>query len=235
MDPLFRVREASENGLIPMGMAERIRERFPIVIDGIDRIERASGLNYPVAYVEPSAVVSVSDQNSFQYGIMFARTIPLEMEGRLQIVVQISAPLVAYGLRGTVHAILAHEFIHFLELVYRASRMKMVSDEVSGNIFESIYEDNSRLFEPRAVLKDRVLISHITKRFPSGFRDYKLEDKVIKFWIENRMPTTNISLEENVTRISAKALATIRLDDGLLVILDKIEKHSERLRKRRRY
>ena len=39
---------------------------------------------------------------------------------------------------------------------------------------------------PRAVFSDKTLLLHITKKFPSGFRDYKLEDKVIKYWIEKK-------------------------------------------------
>ena len=47
----------------------------------------------------------------------------------------------AYGLKGTVHAVLAHEFLHYLELARRASRMEMVSDEVTSSLFESEFAD----------------------------------------------------------------------------------------------
>ena len=39
-----------------------------------------------------------------------------------QVVIQISAPLIAYGLKGTIHAILAHEFLHFLELIRKIEK-----------------------------------------------------------------------------------------------------------------
>ena len=69
--------------------------------------------------------------------------------------------------------------------------MELISDELSGNLFENVYSDETRLFEPRAVFKDRTLLNHITKKFPSGFRDYKLEDKVIKFWSDRNLPKSN--------------------------------------------
>jgi hypothetical protein len=115
---------------------------------------------------------------------LFARTIPIFFDDKFHVVIQISAPLVAYGLKGTIHAILAHEFLHYLELIRKISKMDLLSDEITGNLFESVYADETRLFEPKAVFKDRVLLDHITKRFPAGFRDHKLEDKVMKFWLE---------------------------------------------------
>ena len=69
------------------------------------------------------------------YGILFARTIPIFANNSVQIIIQISAPLIAYGLKGTIHAILAHEFLHYLELTSRLSKMNIVSDELSSNIF----------------------------------------------------------------------------------------------------
>ena len=108
MNPLIKITEAHQKGILPDKIFELILERFPIVVSGIDRIEKASGINYPVAYVDPSIVLSSS--SSYDYGILFARTIPLIFENQLQVVIQISAPLVVFGLKGTIHAILAHEF-----------------------------------------------------------------------------------------------------------------------------
>ena len=235
MDPLFKVKEAFEQGHIPKDVFSLVKERFPLVISGINRIEKASGINYPIAYVEPSVVVSQPDPTSFQYGILFARTIPLMLDDKLQVVIQISAPLVAYGLKGTIHAILAHEFLHFLELIHRVSKMEMLSDEISGNIFENVYADETRLFEPKAVFDDRTLLLHITKKFPAGFRDYKLEDKTLKFWIEKELPKTNISLDTNITKLSAESLAKIKLNPKFITKLNEIEQKSTKIQKRKLY
>lgn len=235
MDPLFKVRDALDQGAIPDATYARIAERFPLVLSGIGRIERASGLDYPAAYVEPSAIVSRPDPGTFQYGILFARTIPVVTDAGLQVVIQVSAPLVAYGLKGTVHAVLAHEFLHYVELVRRVSRMEVLSDEISGSIFENAYADGTRLFEPAAVFGDRTLLAHITKRFPAGFRDYRLEEKTVKLWIDRGLPKTGIALDSNTTRLSAESLARARPDPALLARLPDMEQKSARIKRRRGY
>ena len=235
MDPLVRFRDAHSKGLIPDDIYDLTLKRFPIVVAGINRIEKASGIQYPVAYVEPSLVLSSSNSNSYEYGILFARTIPVMFEEKFQVVIQITAPLIAYGLKGTIHAILAHEFLHFLELVRKISKMELISDEISGNLFENVYSDETRLFEPKAVFKDRVLLNHITKKFPAGFRDYKLEDKTIKFWADRDLPKSNISLDTNNVKLSVESLSKIKLDSKFISKIEQLEEKSSKINKKKLY
>ena len=227
--------EAHKNGLLPDKVHSLIVDRFGVTLAGIDRIEKASGINFPLAYIEPSIVTSHPNTGSFDYGILFARTIPVISNNKLEIIIQITAPLVAFGLKGTIHAILAHEFLHYLELVRRISKMDMVSDEISSNLFESVYSDSTRLFEPRAVFSDKTLLLHITKKFPEGFRDYKLEDKVLKLWIEKKLPTINIALDTNIIKIPADVLANTKIDHILLQKIERVEEKVSRLRKKKLY
>ena len=233
MDPLVRLKEQYEKDIIPVDVYRLIVKRFPIVVDGINRVEKASGFRYPIAYVEPSLVISSS--NSYEYGILFARTIPVMFEEKFQVVIQLSAPLIAYGLKGSIHAILAHEFLHYLELIRKISKMELLSDEISGNLFENIYGDETRLFEPKAVFKDRTLLNHITKKFPSGFRDYKLEDKVIKFWTKRNLPQSNITLDTNTVKLSAETLSKIKIDPEFVLKIKNLEEKSSKIRKPKLY
>ena len=235
MNPLVKVKEAFQNGSLPEKEYSLIVKRFPIIISGINRIEKASNVNFPIAYVEPSVIVSSSNPNSFEFGILFARTIPVITKNILQIVIQISAPLVAYGLKGTIHAVLAHEFLHYLELIRKITKMDLLSDEISTSIFENVYTDSERLFEPRAVFSDKTLLSHITKKFPSGFRDYKLEDKVIKYWIEKNLPTTELTLDTNVTKLSADFISRMKLKPDIITKIESFELKGSKLRKKRLY
>jgi len=235
MNPLVKVKDAFQNHLLPEKEYALIVKRFPIILSGINRLEKASGVNFPVAYVEPSVILTSSNPSSFEYGILFARTIPVAAKNTLQVVIQISAPLVAYGLKGTIHAILAHEFLHYLELMRKISNMELISDEISANLFENVYTDNERLFEPRAVFSDKTLLSHITKKFPSGFRDYKLEDKVIKHWIEKNLPVTNITLDTNITKLSPDLISKMRLAPNLISKIESFELKAVKLRKKRLY
>ena len=79
------------------------------------------------------------------------------------------------------------------------------------------------------------MISHITKRFPSGFRDYKLEDKVIKFWIEEKLPVSKISLDTNTVKLNATQLSNIKLDELLLQQLEIIKTKNSKLRRKKLY
>lgn len=234
MDPLLKVNEAHKNGILSDKIHSLIVKRFDIVLEGVSRIEKASGINFPLAYVEPSIVIS-QPSGSFDYGILFARTLPVITNEKVEIIIQITAPLVAYGLKGTIHAILAHEFLHYLELIKRMSKMEMVSDEITGNLFENMYADTTRLFEPRLVFDDKTLLLHITKKFPEGFRDYKLEDKVLKNWIQKKLPTINVALDQNIVKIPADVLAKTKVDPSLVQKLEQIEQKSSKLRKKKLY
>jgi len=234
VDPLKKISDAKKSGLLSPKIVDLIEKRFPLVLSGITRIEKASQINYPIAYVDPSIIIA-DNPNSIDVGILFARTIPVTSKNSIQIVIQISAPLVAYGLKGTIHAILAHEFLHYLELVTRISKMEIISDEISSSLFENIYSDNTRLLEPRSVFNDTTLLSHITKRFPSGFRDYKLEDKVMKFWINEKLPLSKISLDTNTVKLNPKLLSSVKFNELLLQKLEIIHARNSKLRKKKLY
>jgi len=113
--------------------------------------------------------------------------------------------------------------------------MELLSDEISSNLFENVYADNERLFEPRAVFNDKTLLLHITKKFPSGFRDYKLEDKTIKFWIEKNLPTTKIALDTNITKLPTDLISKIQLNPDLKSKIENFELKGSKLRKKRLY
>ena len=117
----------------------------------------------------------------------------------------------------------------------KISNMELISDEISANLFENVYADSERLFEPRAIFTDKTLLLHITKKFPSGFRDYKLEDKVIKFWIERNLPTTKIALDTNVTKLSTDLISKIQLKSNLMSKIESFELKGSKLRKKRLY
>jgi hypothetical protein len=232
-DPLYKIHDAYKVGQIPQKVYNLVMKRFPLVVEGIRRVEEASGLKYPYYYVEPRLVISTSAIEFAQMGILFARTIPVtDNYNHLHVVVQITAPLISYGLKGTIHAILAHEFMHYLELVNRVVNMKVISDEVSGTLFEAMYADAGKLLEERAVFKsDPSLIKHITTRFPEGFRDMKLEDKVINRWMNKGLPTTKVQVDANVIKIAIEAMTNLEVEQGVKDKLTEFE--NIRLRKKK--
>jgi hypothetical protein len=214
---LQKVDDALNSGQLPKKTYDLILNRYEIVSNGIKRIENAARLKYPYYYVEPNLVISISQVEFSQFGILFARTIPVVNEQRqLNIVVQLTAPLIAFGLRGSIHAILAHEFIHYLNLVSRIMRMDIISDSISSTLFEERYGDSSRLMEPKSVFKsDRTLIDHITKKFPEGFSDLRLEDKVVNEWINKRLPMTKVNIDSNIVKLPIELMANLEVDQIL--------------------
>ncbi|MFN4336176.1 MAG: hypothetical protein ACK4FV_01150 [Candidatus Nitrosocaldus sp.] len=245
LDPLYKLEEARSKALIPEKVYSRIIERYRYVTEGIERVKRASGIEYPEYYVEPRMVVADSE---YGLGLMFARTIPIVKgvnessyygysDSSLSIVIQVTAPLVAYGLKGTIHAILAHEFLHYIELLARFINMNIISDEVTDSVFESMYADMGRLVKPNRVFKnDRALVRLLVKKFKDdGLDDHRLEGKCMREWIEKGLPTARIRVEDNVARVPIEAIALFSIDDRLRgKIYEFINASSRRSGKRRR-
>ena len=212
---LQKVEDALKSGQLPRNIYDLILDRYEIVTKGIKRIENAAGLKYPYYYVEPNLIISMSQVEFSQFGIFFARTVPVVNEQRrLNIVIQLTAPLIAFGMLGSIHAILAHEFIHYLNLVSRIMKMDIISDSISGNLFEERYADSSRLLEPKLIFKsDRTLIDHITKKFPEGFSDLRLETKVVNEWINRGLPMIKVTIDSNIIKLPIELMANMEVDE----------------------
>lgn len=216
MDPLRKIEDAKLANLIPQNVYQKIVNRFRFVDEGVKRIAKASGIKYPSYYIEPSITISVSPLEMEQVGILFARTIPIvSVDNRIDVIIQLTAPLIAYGIKGTIQAVLAHEFLHYLELMGRITNMDIISEEISGTLFEGTYADLTKLFEPKTVFKDNSLIRLITKKFPEGFYDPKLQDKCIKMWLKKGLPAIRINMDENTVRIPINAMANTEIDHNL--------------------
>ena len=89
--------------------------------------------------------------------------------------------------------------------------------------------------KPKVVFKDRTLLNHITKKFPAGFRDFKLEEKVIKFWADKNLPKSNVSLDTNTVKLSVESLSKIKLDPTFMLKIEQLEEKSSKIRKKRLY
>lgn len=215
-DPLIKVRDAREQELIPHEIYSVIVKRFSIVEMGIQRIERASGLKYPRYYIDPTLIIAAPSSADFQFaqfGFLFAQTIPVvKKNNEVEILIRITAPLVIYGLLGTIHAILAHEFMHYLKLLNRIMKMDIISDELTASLFENRYRDSGRLLEAKCVFRsDQVLRDHIAKKFPEGFKDSRLEEKTIKFWMNRGLPSVSVPLDSNIIKIPVEAMAGVKV------------------------
>jgi hypothetical protein len=202
----------------------RIVARMTVVQEVISEIENMSGISYPVFYIDPVLTVSISPDNNDGIGILYARTIPVETRGNVEIVIQLSAALVLFSTKSTLRLVLAHELLHYLELVKRFSSGEISSQLSSTSIFEEQFDDSRRTVDPLRVFpKKRKLAKDLTSNFLSGFSDDKLNEKCRKSWIEKGLPTVKMSMGANQVKISVEALARSSFDPKVLELMSKLE------------
>ncbi|HUI86769.1 MAG TPA: hypothetical protein VLY21_06415 [Nitrososphaerales archaeon] len=223
MDPLVLVAQAELQGTLPKALARKVRTRAQTLEAAILRSEKASGLLYPPYYIEPVLPVSRSGVEFGQMGVLFARVIPATVQGSLSIVVQFTAALVAFGSKGTMEAVAAHEFTHYLDLVRRLSRTNLVSDERSSTLFESAYADSERTIQPKLVFSDKVLVSLINRKFGAGLSDERLNEQVSEKWLGKNLPVRLVAPDENVVRVGVGSVLNTSFDPRVLQKIASIE------------
>ncbi|NWG08859.1 MAG: hypothetical protein HXX80_00855 [Nitrososphaerales archaeon] len=233
MNPLLRLEEAERSGRIPPPILNRVRKRMKYVEEGVAKIELASGLKYPPYYVEAILPLSSSRVETGQIGIFYARTIPTEGPSGLEILIQLSAPLIAFGLKTTIKSVLAHEFLHYMEITRRFNKLDVVSEALSTSLFESLYSDYGRLFEPRLIFSDKRLVKLMKDRFSNGLSDRSLNEKTLKEWIEKGLPTVSLSPESNVIRVPISSIMNMRVDPLLKLKLEELEREGYERKQRR--
>src|SRR5579872_2194743 len=192
VDPLLLLRASQK---IDEKTRNRIVLRSKLLRDAVSEIEKISGVSYPSYYVEPTLTVSVASDNYGGIGILYARTIPVDTAGRVEILVQVSAALLLYSTKSTLTRVLAHEFLHYLELVKKFSRGHLSSELSSNSLFEERFEDGKRVIDARKVFPRRKrLAADLDADFQIGFSDEKLNEKCRKLWIEKGLPTVKIAM-----------------------------------------
>jgi hypothetical protein len=225
LNPLFKLERPEITKLIPKNILKKVRTRFNYVQEGILRVENASGLSYPHYFVEPFLPISTSRVEVGQLGVLYARTVPIEGKIGVQIWVQLTIPLVAFGLRGTIHAVLAHEFMHYVELIRKFTTMDTVSDTRVETLHEGLFTDYEKLYDPKWLFKDKGLIKLLEKKFVNGLLDNRLQLLTLKNWIEKDLPSKNLPPDKNIVRIPIRSIMRSNFDPILKNKLDKLEKN----------
>ena len=227
MDPLQRFNNINIRNKIPKSIFSKITKRMQYVEEGVKRIELISGIKYPQYYIEPILPISITSLEVGKYGALFARTIPTTTIQGVTIIVQLSAALIVFGNKGTIHGILAHEFLHYFEFVRRFTKMNNLSDEIVDTIFESQYADAERLYKPNLIFKDKskgpALIKLMKKKFKDHAVNTKLNNKTQNLWINKGLPTAKINPSTNIARISISAITNTIFDPMVKQRINEIE------------
>ncbi|ALI36541.1 hypothetical protein NMY3_02345 [Candidatus Nitrosocosmicus oleophilus] len=217
IDPLALVKQYLLDKKIDERTYELIIDKMRVVEEGIKRIERKTSIDYPNYFIEPNLLVATSDIEYQQYSILYARTIPFcTTENRIKIVIQLSAPLVMYGLKGTLHAVLAHEFLHYLNILKNIINLEVTSDNISDTLYENSFSDNERTLDLTKVFRRDIYLQNVVnKKFVNGFNDSNLDKKAESFWIKKKLPIQKIMIGDNFIKLPFSALANTVVDDSL--------------------
>ena len=233
-DPFVLLDQFAAQGKLKPALVSKVKARGKYLFGAIGRVEKASGLRYPPYYVEPSLPLAVTSVEYGSMGAFFARVIPAAYEGKLSIIVQFTAPLLLFGAKGTVEAVAAHEFTHYLDLVRRISRTTILSDERVSTLFEAGYADEERVVGPtRVFAKDKALARLVEKKFTPNLTDDKLDEKVSKSWIAKGLPTRRATTEENNVRLDMAVVARTTFDPSLIERIRAMEATQATPRKRK--
>ncbi|MGD0319448.1 MAG: hypothetical protein ABSB56_07120 [Nitrososphaerales archaeon] len=223
MDPLILLDQAVAQEKIPRALAKKVRLRMDVVRQSVDRVEKASGLRYPQYYIEPILPVSKGGGEYGQMGVFFARVIPMTTTGSLTILIQFTAALVAYGTKGTLDAVAAHEFTHYVELVRKLARKDIVSDEVATSLYEASFADSERTVPAKLLFSDKALVGLITRKFKPELSDPALNKKVSELWIARDLPIRWVGPEANRVNLEMSVIAGAKFDPAVVRKASEIE------------
>jgi hypothetical protein len=212
LNPLVLIDQFAARGKVEKRVAKKVVDRAEYMQRAVERVEKASGLRYPPYYIEPTLPLASSTVEYGSAGVLYARVIPTNTEAGLSIVVQFTAPLIAFGGKGTIEAVAAHEFTHYVDLVRRLSSMGVVTDERASTLYEASYADSERTLDPKLIFTDKALVRLVKKKFKDGLLDDSLNSKVAKNWIEKGLPTRRVAPEDNVVRLHMGEIVTAKLD-----------------------
>ena len=216
MDPLILLDQAVAQEKVPRAMAKKVRLKMKYVHGAVQRVEKASGLRYPPYYIEPTLPLSKGGGEYGKMGVMFARVIPTTVTGSLVILIQFTAALVALGTKGTIEAVAAHEFTHYVDLVRRLSSTNVTNDEQATSLYEASFADTERTVAPKLLFSEKSLVGLVKRKFKDGLSDQSLNKEVGDAWISKNLPVRWVGPEENVVRLGIGVVASTKFDPAVL-------------------
>lgn len=228
MDPLVLLDQAVAQEKVPRALATKVRKRMGLLQGAVERVEKASGLRYPPYYIEPVLPVSKSGSEYGQMGVLFARVVPTSVTGKVVILVQFTAALVAYGTKGTIEAVAAHEFTHYVDLVRKLSTTDAVSDEVATTLYEASFADAERTVPPKLLFSEKALVALVSRKFKNDLTDLALNKKVGGSWIAKNLPLHWVGPEENRVRLPITAVAATRFDPAVIAKVAELRVKNQR-------
>ena len=235
-DPFGKFEDINIQKTIPKNIIRDIKRKKEFIENGINRIEEASKIRYPEYYIEPILPIAFTSLERGSPTPYFARNIFHIWKGEVRIIIQLSAPLIAFGLKGTIQAILAHEFLHYIEYVRKFERLDIISDEISSTLFEARYADACRSFKPKLIFTHGNKAPQILKHLKEKFQNHSVGERLIKKtsndWINKSLPVRRVSLENNVSSIPIETIMRTRFDLDIGKRIKELEQNAKKSKSR---
>jgi len=217
---LKQLLKAVEQGLLPFELVKSVESRLPLLSKAIERVEKASSLQYPPVEISPILKVLHFPSVEFMASAVYAYLDLLERStGEYQLAVVFSAPLVLYAKEETLAACAAHEFLHYVYFTLKLYEAKYFDLSIQSVVAPEVYEafDDQSLVNPIEWLQgDQELIQLLQEVFNGSIHDNALEEATTTQWIEQGLPVLNIAADEHKLRVPISALESIQLDQKVL-------------------
>ncbi|MDG6928634.1 MAG: hypothetical protein JRN39_00430 [Nitrososphaerota archaeon] len=228
VDRLGKVHEAQRGGGIPKEIADMLESRLPVLEEAVEKVEAASGTVYPPYYIMPLLILVRSEAEVGETGVYYARNVPVVVAGRLNLLIEFTAPLLLHASKQTLQAVAAHEFTHYLELIRRFSTAPSSSPSPS-TMFEATYKDMQEAFPAEKVFgRYRSLLTAMNRKFVEGFVDEPLNRRVVRSWLGKKLPCVAVRPDDNAVKIPVTAITNANLDTAALARISSLQTDGRR-------
>ena len=222
---LLPIYEALKKGMLSKNLVDKLVTRAQVASAIVSRIQSASGAKYPYWFASPYVLI-MDDSAQMQQAILYSRLVPIIADdGKLNITIEITGPLLLYASKDTLLAAMAHEFSHYVDFSQRINDFRVQTAETSYTIHESLYTDEEALFDPSKIFgRHRSIIKSIDKKFQNGLSDDALNKKTLSLWISKSLPVKRIVPEDNNTDLPVRALMEYKIPEDVLKLIGNVKK-----------
>ncbi len=214
MNPLVTLNESLSKNEIPEDIYKKISYSVKKVEEAILYVEKYSGIKYPEWYIYPKAIAMKTPVG--ESSIVYSRFFPFSYQDVLYNLVQVTPPLVLYASKDTLLAVIAHEFLHYVNFVASIKDFAISSEEQTNSILESAFKDEGQLYDEEKVFKKSRKIKRLLKeKFSGGLNDEALNKKTLSRWFNKGLPVEYIAPENNVSKISVVSILNFKPEETL--------------------
>ncbi|MGC8935923.1 MAG: hypothetical protein ACP5KV_00960 [Candidatus Methanomethylicaceae archaeon] len=217
-----KVNEAHEKGKIGDEILKSFFERLPLLERAISSVERVFGLNYPPISFNPNLLI-LKYPTGFSHTVIYASTQIRRLDGVYGLCVEITLPFLLFAKEDLLMACLAHEFLHYIYITLTLHSRSL--DGLSGKPIAPEVQlafDETHTVKAEDWIKDEELLGLLRRHFIPIINDRELEESIKEKWIDKKLPTLEISVDDGMLRVPILELERIPLDSRIIEMSKKL-------------